>query len=62
MSVVSAYYYLRLVVLMYFRKREVEAVPAVSPLSIAALVVAALLLVQFGVFPSTLLNLTTTFF
>jgi NADH-quinone oxidoreductase subunit N len=62
MSVVSAYYYLRLVVLMYFRKREVEAVPAVSALGMAALVVAALLLVQFGVFPSTLLNLTTTFF
>jgi NADH-quinone oxidoreductase subunit N len=62
MSVISAYYYLRLVVLMYFRTPEEAAAPVATPLGLAALVVAALVLVQFGIFPSTLLDLTASFF
>lgn len=57
MSVVSAYYYLRLVVLMYF-KDQVSAMEPVPPgLGMAALVLCAIALLQFGIFPSTLLNL-----
>jgi NADH-quinone oxidoreductase subunit N len=57
MSVMSAYYYLRLVVLMYF-KDQVSAMEPVSPgLGTAALILCALAVLQFGIFPSTLLNL-----
>lgn len=61
MSVVSAYYYLRLVVLMYFKEQvsAVEANPA--PLGMTALVLSALLIVQLGILPSTLLDLTARF-
>ncbi len=57
MSVVSAYYYLRLVVLMYFKDQPsvIETVP--SRLGMAAVVLCALAVVQFGVFPSTILSL-----
>ncbi|MEW6511470.1 MAG: NADH-quinone oxidoreductase subunit N [Bacteroidota bacterium] len=58
MSVVSAYYYLRLVVLMYFRDGREMAVAGLPPLGIAALVVAAVGVVGFGMYPSALLDLT----
>jgi NADH-quinone oxidoreductase subunit N len=57
MSVVSAYYYLRLVVLMYFKDQASAMEPLPSGLSMAALVLCALAVVQFGIFPATLLNL-----
>ncbi|MBI4417919.1 MAG: NADH-quinone oxidoreductase subunit N [Ignavibacteriales bacterium] len=56
-SLVSVYYYLRLVVEMYFRE-EVPAVsirPSGGSLVIAAL--AAFMVVQFGIYPSILLTL-----
>lgn len=58
MSVVSAYYYLRLVVLMYFKEGTGEGSTAMPPLGAAALVAAAAAVVGFGLFPSVLLNLT----
>lgn len=62
MSVVSAYYYLRVVVVMYFRDGEPGAVPAFSVLSIIALVLSAATLVVLGILPSTILEITTRFF
>lgn len=62
MSVVSAYYYLRLVVLMYFKDQASLLEGKGTPLSVAALLVCALALLEFGIFPSTLVNLTTRFF
>ncbi|HUI09759.1 MAG TPA: NADH-quinone oxidoreductase subunit N [Bacteroidota bacterium] len=62
MSVVSAYYYLRLVVLMYFREPAAATASPVRPLGLAALVIAAAALISFGVFPSTLLALTSRCF
>jgi NADH-quinone oxidoreductase subunit N len=63
MSVVSAYYYLRLVVLMYF----FEGVPtgldtSRSGLGLAALVFSAFMLVGLGIYPSAVLDLISHFF
>jgi NADH-quinone oxidoreductase subunit N len=56
MSVVSAYFYLRLVVVMYFREQAegIDALP--QPWGMAALLVSAAGLIGFGVFPSALLQ------
>jgi NADH-quinone oxidoreductase subunit N len=58
-SVIAAYYYLKVVVVMYMREPEQDAVPA-RPLSSAllgtALVVAAILVLVLGIFPETVLN------
>ena len=62
MSVVSAYYYLRLVVLMYFKEQASGMNAEVSGLGIAALVLSAAGLVVFGIFPATIIDLTTHFF
>ncbi|MBI3006290.1 MAG: NADH-quinone oxidoreductase subunit N [Ignavibacteriales bacterium] len=55
-SLVSAYYYLRIVVLMYFRdgKGDVAAQPAIPAL--VAVTSSAILLLQFGIFPSFIVN------
>jgi NADH-quinone oxidoreductase subunit N len=59
MSVVSASYYLRLVVLMYFKEgTERNSSVNVPAASLAALVVAAIGLLGLGLFPSLLLQLT----
>ena len=61
-SVVSAYYYLRLVVLMYF-KDGIGALEAdTSKLGIATLVLSALALVAIGIYPSVILEITEQFF
>ncbi len=58
-SLVSVYYYLRLVVFMYFREGEVSLTTRASNLSIIALTAAALGVIQLGLFPSTVLDLTS---
>ena len=62
MSVVSAYYYLRIVVMMYFREGGADIEVAIPALGLAALIVSALGLLGFGLFPSVILNLTAHFF
>ena len=62
MSVVSAYFYLRLVVLMYFKDQPCMLEPKTSGLGMAAVVLAAVAVVQFGVLPATLLGLMRNFF
>jgi NADH-quinone oxidoreductase subunit N len=62
MSVVSAYYYLRLVVVMYFNEKTGGAAADRRPLALAALIVAAIALAGFGLFPSILLGLTSRCF
>ncbi len=61
-SLVSVYYYLRLVVFMYFRQGEAVLTSRVSKLSILALTIAAASVIHLGVFPSTLLELTEKLF
>ena len=58
MSVVSAYYYLRLVVVMYFREEGSTMAPEASRVSLAALFISAVAIIAMGVFPSSILTLT----
>lgn len=61
-SLVSVYYYLRLVVVMYFRPSLTS--PAVSPslLSYTALVISAVAILVLGLLPSSVLDVATRFF
>ena len=62
MSVISAYYYLRLVVVMYF-KDQVSVIEEPMPAAgVLALVLSAIVLLGLGIFPSVLLNITQHFF
>jgi NADH-quinone oxidoreductase subunit N len=57
-SVVSAYYYLRIVVFMYMKAAEGETVPVAVPrLSAVAIAIAALGTLWLGILPSSWLNL-----
>jgi NADH-quinone oxidoreductase subunit N len=59
-SAVAAYYYLRLIVMMYMREPTVEAPPErVSPSMGLALVLAAIITVYLGVVPSHILDSAT---
>jgi NADH-quinone oxidoreductase subunit N len=62
MSVVSAYYYLRLVVVMYFREPAVALGGQENSLALGALIFSAAAVVGLGLFPAALLNLTSSLF
>lgn len=56
-SAVAAYYYLRLIVVMYMREPTIEAAPEpVSPAMSTALVLAALATIYLGVVPGNVVN------
>jgi|SRR5712692_3339287 len=61
-SLVSVYYYLRLVVVMYFGGGETAFASAVSKPSFLALVISAAAILGLGIFPSTVLSLTDQLF
>ena len=61
-SLVSVYYYLRLVVLMYFREGDADLDHSVPLASMIALAVAAVLIVVLGLYPSLIVDLTRSFF
>ncbi len=62
MSVISAYYYLRIAVMMYFTP-EGDPRDVLMPASaVVALGLAALALIWLGLFPSTIIDVTSTFF
>jgi NADH-quinone oxidoreductase subunit N len=57
-SVISAYYYLRLIVIMYMREPVLEAAPAsTAPLVSVSLAIAATATLLLGLLPSALLAL-----
>jgi NADH-quinone oxidoreductase subunit N len=62
MSVVSAYFYLRLVVVMYFKDQVSVIDEPVHASGVLALVLSALVLLGLGVYPSIILNITQHFF
>jgi NADH-quinone oxidoreductase subunit N len=62
MSAVSMYYYLRLVVLMYFKDQADGVSAERQPLGFVALVICVLGLIGFGLFPSSLLTMTSRCF
>lgn len=61
-SVVSVYYYLRLVVYMYFRDGKPVLPAALSRVGLAALGLAVLLVLQLGIYPSVVVDLARQFF
>src|SRR5574338_111878 len=60
-SAISVYFYLRIVVLMYFRSTEDEFAIESSNNSMLAIVFSVLLVILLGVFPGTFLDLITRF-
>jgi NADH-quinone oxidoreductase subunit N len=62
MSVVSVYYYLRLVVVMYFREPAGAPGGEENPLALGALLFSAVAVVALGLFPAAILNLTSSLF
>ncbi len=62
MSVVSAYYYLRIVVVMYFQEGTPEPARPSPRLGLIALTLSALTLLGLGLLPSTVVEVTSRFF
>lgn len=60
-SVISVYFYLRLVVLMYFYDTSDEFEIAKSNSGLLAVFISAILVVLLGILPGTLLNLITSY-
>lgn len=60
-SVISVYFYLRLVVLMYFYDSSNEFEIAKSNTGLLAVFISAILVVLLGILPGTLLNLITSY-
>ncbi len=58
MSVVSAYYYLRLVVVMYFREPSAALAGTENPIALGALLFSAVAIVGMGIFPTAVLSIT----
>lgn len=61
-SLVSVYYYLRLVVVMYFGESKEVLTVSVSKFSIAALTISMVAVIGLGIFPSIILSLTSRLF
>lgn len=59
-SVISVYFYIRVVVMMYFKDSMEEFKINLSSLSLAAVVIAALFVLVFGIVPDTLMNVITS--
>ncbi len=60
-SAISIYFYLRIVVLMYFKSPDTEIEIEDSRNSMLAIIVSVLVIILLGVFPGTFLNLVTKF-
>jgi len=59
-SVISVYFYIRLVVYMYFKDPVEQFEINVSPYSLTAVVISGLLVLLFGIAPDLLLNVITS--
>jgi len=57
MSVVSVYYYLRLIMVMYFKEGNVQFDESVSRISFAALAISALIIIGLGIYPGYILSI-----
>jgi NADH-quinone oxidoreductase subunit N len=60
-SVISVYFYLRIVVLMYFKEAEGEVVPSKSYSGFLGVAVSVIMVILLGIIPSSLLDLITSF-
>ena len=60
-SAISVYFYLRIVVLMYFKSSDTEIVIEDSRNSMIAIIFSVLVIILLGVFPGTFIDLITKF-
>lgn len=60
-SAVSVYFYLRIVVLMYFREAETDTAVQASSTGLFAIIVSVLLFIVLGIAPGTIINLISSF-
>ena len=60
-SVISVYFYLRIVVVMYFKSPETEVKPAIKLNEIIGVIVSVSLVIILGLAPGSLINLITSF-
>lgn len=60
-SVISIYFYLRIVVLMYFKEAQDEIAHSKSKSGLFGVAVSVLLVILFGILPGSLLDLITAF-
>ena len=59
-SVISVYFYIRVVVFMYFKESTEDFKIQISPYSLTAVIITALLILIFGILPDTLMNVITS--
>ncbi|MGK9367953.1 NADH-quinone oxidoreductase subunit N [Melioribacter sp. Ez-97] len=55
-SVISVYFYLKVVVYIYFKEPQKDLIINVSPYSLSAIIISALFVLIFGIFPDLLLR------
>ncbi len=60
-SVISVYFYLRVVVFMYFKDSEKEIVIQKSNTGLLGIIISVLMIIVLGIFPGTLIDLITAF-
>ncbi|HSW54301.1 MAG TPA: NADH-quinone oxidoreductase subunit N [Ignavibacteriaceae bacterium] len=60
-SVISVYFYLRIVVLMYFKEAEAEVVPSKSYSGFFGVAISVIMVILLGIIPGSLLDLITSF-
>ena len=60
-SAISVYFYLRIVVLMYFKSSDIEITIEDSRSSMLAIIFSVLVIILLGIFPGTFLDLVTKF-
>jgi len=60
-SVISVYFYLRIVVLMYFKEADGEVVPSKSYSGFLGVAISVIMVILLGIIPGSLLDLITSF-
>jgi NADH-quinone oxidoreductase subunit N len=61
-SLVSAYYYLRIVILMYFREGQADITARPSRAALTVVLVCAIMVLVLGLFPTTIVQIAQRFF
>jgi NADH-quinone oxidoreductase subunit N len=60
-SAISVYFYLRIVVLMYFKESSTELMLTESRTGLLAVIISSILVILIGIFPGSILELITSF-
>lgn len=55
-SVISAYYYLRIIIVMYMKQPEVDEASSLSLLTLIVIIISVILILYLGIFPEQLLK------